>query len=101
MKYSRRKFLHGLSLSAGGIFVPRIVRGFPGPALPFYGAKSGAALDPVATDWANRVVGNGGAIPSAKTQTVFSDFVTGCKADSVWTPKLIIANCIAPDGHIA
>src|SRR5258705_1931242 len=52
------------------------------------------------TDWANRVVANGGSAPSAGTKTALSTFVAGCKADAIWA-KIFALNCFVPDNLIA
>lgn len=59
-------------------------------------AKAGSSFDPAITDWAARVVANGGPTPSVHTQTVLSNFVTGAKADGFWN-DIIIFNAIAAD----
>ena len=92
---SRRKFLRGFALSAGGIFVPRIA--LAPPSLSFFGkAAAGSALDPVATDWQARVVANGGDSPSGTYVGAVSQLVTDLKAASLWTQKFIYVNGIVP-----
>src|SRR5258705_5233153 len=51
------------------------------------------------TDWANRVVANGGSAPSTGTKTALSTFVAGCKADSIWA-KIFGLNFFVPDNLI-
>jgi hypothetical protein len=54
----------------------------------------------VVADWVVRVGNNGGAAPSAATQTALKDFVCGCVADGTWT-KLKAVNVFVPDNLIA
>lgn len=54
----------------------------------------------VATDWATRVVANGGAAPSAATQSAIADFVCGCITDGIWS-KMLAVGVIAPDNITA
>lgn len=67
--------------------------------LPFLSAAS-PGFDPVVTDWAARVVANGGALPSTNTQKALSGFVKGCTLDGIWN-KLIFVNAVAPDSLTA
>jgi len=61
--------------------------------LPFLSQSK--TLDPVASDWASRVVANGGPLPSSAYQKAVSDLVIGLKTDSVWS-KFIYLNGIVP-----
>ena len=107
---ARRTFLRDLTKSLLWLPVaPAIIKAqnvFPGRR-----RSLGANLDPVATDWANRVVTNGGTLPSTAYQTAVSDLVAGLKTDSIWTKMVFVlgfvpgpvygtnppaANCWAP-----
>jgi hypothetical protein len=56
--------------------------------------------DPALTDWVARVVVNGGAVPSANTQTAVDTFIKGLKTDLIWT-KMLALNIFAPDNLTA
>jgi hypothetical protein len=57
-------------------------------------------VDPVVSDWSTRVVTNGGLTPSTNSINALSAFVSGCKADGLWS-KMVLVNCFAPDSNIA
>ncbi len=52
------------------------------------------------TDWANRVVINGGALPSVASQQTLSIFAQGLDSAGLMS-KMIAVNCFAPDSLIA
>lgn len=54
----------------------------------------------VADDWADRVVANGGAMPSENSIAANADFVDCMIAAGLWT-KMVAVNTIAPDSLIA
>jgi len=54
----------------------------------------------VATDWASRVVGNGGAAPSAGTKTALATFYNGLISNGLIL-KMRTVNCLVPDSLIA
>ena len=88
----RRKFL---KLASSGLFVPMISRGID---LPFFAPPpaSGAAVDPVASNWAGRVVTNGGTAPTGTVIGAVSQLVTDLKAASLWTQKFIFVDGVVP-----
>jgi hypothetical protein len=57
-------------------------------------------LADVVTDWANRVVTNGGAAPSAGTKTALTTFYAGLVSDGL-TGKIKAMCCFVPDNLIA
>lgn len=57
-------------------------------------AGSGTGVDPVATDWANRVVSNGGTLPSIAYQTAVSNFAAGMKTDGNWNSMIVIGSYV-------
>lgn len=97
----RRAFLKSYVLAASGLFVPRVVRSqhhtFFDPqvyrAMPY-------GINPVVTNWAARVVSNGGATPSAGTQAALSNFVGALQGAGIWA-KMIAVNCLVSDSLIA
>lgn len=97
----RRAFLKSYVLGSAGLFVPRIVRSqaytFFDPQV--YRAKN-YGINPVVSNWASRVVTNGGAAPSQSTQGILSNFVGDLQNDGIWA-KMITVNCVAPDSFIA
>jgi hypothetical protein len=62
--------------------------------------KTSGGLDPAVTDWASRVVVNGGEAPLAATQSAMSTFVGALKACGIWT-KMRALCCFVPDNLIA
>lgn len=62
--------------------------------------KQGPLIDSAVTAWSSRVVTNGGAPVSKATQLAVSAFVTGMKADGIWT-KMLALNVFVPDSLIA
>lgn len=56
--------------------------------------------DPVVTDWAARVVTNGGAAPSAGTRTALDTFYKGLVADGL-SSVFHTLNCMVPDSLAA
>lgn len=54
------------------------------------------AIDPVVTDWAARVVRNGGSTPSLATQLTLSAFMQGLTATGIRS-KMIAVNCFISD----
>lgn len=56
--------------------------------------------DPQATDWAARVVANGGPLPSQNSITAVSNLIAALKAANIWT-KMKHINVVAPDSAIA
>jgi hypothetical protein len=57
-------------------------------------------IDPRVVDWANRVVANGGATPSANTQQVLTTFVQGLSNAGLLS-NMVVVNCMVPDSLIA
>jgi hypothetical protein len=64
------------------------------------GAVISAALNALATDWASRVVTNGGAAPSGGTVTAISDFCDALDTSGL-TSLLFGVCCFVPDSLIA
>jgi hypothetical protein len=60
----------------------------------------GSTLDPRVTDWATRVVRNGGATPSLSTQYALSTFMQSLNATGLRT-KMLALNAFVPDNLIA
>lgn len=56
--------------------------------------------DPLITDWANRVVANGGAAPSDSTKTALNTFYTALVSNGL-ASKMKALNCFVPDNLIA
>lgn len=54
------------------------------------------SVHPLVTDWANRVVINGGALPSVASQSALSVFCYALDSASIMS-KMIALNCMAPD----
>jgi len=61
------------------------------------GGGGGGTLNPVATDWGNRVQANGGAPPSVNTGKVVSNFVDTLQAGGIWSKMKTINLMIGPD----
>lgn len=57
-------------------------------------------IDPFVASWAQRVVTNGGSLPSTSTQVAISTFYRGLVNYSLFT-KMATLNCYAPDNLIA
>lgn len=74
-----------------GIFIDGFVNRMTGVA---------SLIDPRVTDWANRVVQNGGAAPSITTQQVLSTFVLGLSSAGLMQSMLMV-NCIVSDSLTA
>ncbi len=55
-----------------------------------------AKLTHMVTDWATRVVSNGGAAPTPGTKTSLTTFANGLQADGILT-KMKTVNCLVPD----
>jgi hypothetical protein len=62
--------------------------------------SNSVTLADTVTDWAARVVTNGGAAPSGGTKTALSTFAAGLVTDGVWA-KLLVVNAFVPDNLIA
>jgi hypothetical protein len=62
-------------------------------------ALGGGYSDPV-TDWANRVVANGGAAPGNTTLNALTNFIAGVQTDNLW-PSMAVVNIFAPDSLTA
>jgi hypothetical protein len=56
--------------------------------------SNAVSLVDTVSDWATRVVANGGASPSAATQTALTTFITGCISDGTFS--LIKSFCFFP-----
>lgn len=54
----------------------------------------------IATDWANRVVANGGAMPSQASINAVSAFASSLNGSGIWS-KMLHVNVIAPDSITA
>ena len=76
-------------ISTGGALT---VRSYVETIPPQYG--------PVATDWASRVVTNGGAAPSDNTKLALDVFAKGLDTAGL-TSLMVAVNCIVPDNLIA
>ena len=98
----RRAFLKGLS--AGGIFVPQIIRAQTWPYTysdpQMYAKVMANGVHPLATSWATRVVTNGGAAPSGATVLAISNFCYALDAAGL-TSSFLALNVFAPDSLIA
>ncbi len=98
----RRAFLKGLS--AGGIFVPQIIRAQTWPYTysdpQMYAKVMANLVHPLATSWATRVVTNGGAAPSLASVATLSNFAYALDAAGL-TSSFLALNCFAPDSLIA
>ena len=92
--YSRRKFCGIGALTLFGPFVPRIGSSYPLDVGEMR-HPGGSTTDQVAIDWANRVVSNGGTLPSTAYQTAVSDFVTALKSAGIWS-KIIFLHGVVP-----
>jgi hypothetical protein len=57
-------------------------------------------IDPIVTEWANRVISNGGNTTSASTQAALSTFVQTLNTNGILSLMLSV-NCFVPDGLIA
>jgi len=102
MRLARRKFLKNV---ATGLFVPvfpAIVKGqaFSFGDQAFMAQAAAAGCNPLITSWASRVVANGGAAPSAGTQTALCTFANGLITDSLDT-QMIAWNALVPDSLTA
>jgi hypothetical protein len=53
-------------------------------------------IDPFVTNWVNRVVTNGGAVPSINTQIALTSFYNSLISNNLFD-KMITVNCIVPD----
>lgn len=58
------------------------------------------AIDPVVINWAQRVVTNGGLIPSLNTQVTLTTFLQSLNSASL-TSSIKTMNCFVPDGLVA
>lgn len=58
-------------------------------------AKIEPVYDPLAVDWAARVVANGGADPSAATKQAVSDFVAALRSANILS-KMLAVCCLTP-----
>lgn len=58
------------------------------------------AENPLVTNWAGRVVTNGGAAPSASTRTALSNFCDSLDGAGL-TALMKVVNCVVPDNLIA
>ncbi len=98
----RRAFLKGLS--AGGIFVPQIIRAQTWPYTysdpQMYAKVMANGVHPLATSWATRVVTNGGAAPSGATVLAISNFCYALDTAGL-TSQMKAVNVLAPDSLIA
>ncbi len=69
--------------------------------LPYISSSaSGTSYDPAITDWAARVVSNGGAAPSDATKSALNTFYLGLSSNSILS-KMIAVCCFVPDNLIA
>lgn len=89
IKTNRRRFLRGFALSAGGLFVPRIVRA--APSLSFFGKSKGGSnglLNGLLGYW---------SLDEAGTPATFADATgngwTGSNHGSITTVAGLIGNC--------
>jgi hypothetical protein len=62
--------------------------------------SNAATLADIVTDWATRVVANGGAAPSVGTKTALTTFVSGCITDGFYE-KIKLLNVFVPDSLTA
>jgi hypothetical protein len=67
----------------------------------FTAALSVTGFDAVVPDWVSRVIANGGATPSANTQSALNTFVTTLKGGANVWGKILSCNVVAPDNLIA
>lgn len=65
----------------------------------FVAPQQGPAYDPLAVDWAARVVTNGGAAPSAATKQAVSDFCAALRSANILS-KMLAVCCLTPGGLV-
>ncbi len=58
------------------------------------------SIDPIVSNWASRVVTNGGSTPLFNTQLALSAFVRGLRSDGLLSAMSVV-NCYAPDSLTA
>lgn len=63
-------------------------------------SQGGSSIDPLITDWAARVVINGGAAPSTNTKNALNTFYLSLVSEGI-ASKMKTVNCIVPDNLIA